>query len=88
MTALETVPCWPLPLPTYSCFGLEVPNGPGGLSADVDASAVAPGYDMPVTRFFLDTSLNSLATLQQMSRLLRPDGVWSNLFPFLWPGGG
>jgi hypothetical protein len=55
-----------------------------GAGAD---GAGAPGYDVLVTLFFLDTSPNVLATLQQIHRLLRPGGTWLNLGPLLWPGG-
>lgn len=45
------------------------------------------GYDVIVTLFFIDTSLNIIATLEQMHRLLRPGGRWINLGPLLWTGG-
>ncbi len=45
------------------------------------------GYDVIVTLFFVDTSLNIIATLEQIHRLLRPGGRWINLGPLLWAGG-
>ncbi|KLO09700.1 N2227-domain-containing protein [Schizopora paradoxa] len=45
------------------------------------------GYDVVVTLFFIDTSLNIIATLEQIHRLLRPGGRWINLGPLLWTGG-
>ncbi|KAJ7805159.1 N2227-like protein-domain-containing protein [Mycena olivaceomarginata] len=46
------------------------------------------GYDYIVTLFFIDTSLNVLATLEQIYTLLRPGGTWINLGPLLWTSGG
>jgi carnosine N-methyltransferase len=46
------------------------------------------GYDYIVTLFFIDTSLNVLATLEQIYALLRPGGTWINLGPLLWTSGG
>jgi carnosine N-methyltransferase len=45
------------------------------------------GYSFVVTLFFLDTSLNALATIQRIYSLLRPGGSWINLGPLLWTGG-
>ncbi|EMD32949.1 hypothetical protein CERSUDRAFT_118375 [Gelatoporia subvermispora B] len=45
------------------------------------------GYDFIVTLFFLDTSLNVIATLERIYALLRPGGTWINLGPLLWTGG-
>ncbi|KAJ6631322.1 N2227-like protein [Mycena sp. CBHHK59/15] len=45
------------------------------------------GYDYITTLFFIDTSLNILATLQHIYHLLRPGGTWINLGPLLWTGG-
>ncbi|KAJ7286842.1 N2227-like protein-domain-containing protein [Mycena rebaudengoi] len=45
------------------------------------------GYDYIVTLFFIDTSLNVLATLEHIFLLLRPGGTWINLGPLLWTGG-
>lgn len=44
-------------------------------------------YDVVATLFFIDTSLNVLATLEHIYELLRPGGTWINLGPLLWPGG-
>ncbi|KAG5642542.1 hypothetical protein DXG03_002580 [Asterophora parasitica] len=46
------------------------------------------GYDYIATLFFIDTSLNALATVQQVHTLLRPGGTWINLGPLLWTSGG
>jgi hypothetical protein len=45
------------------------------------------GYDALVTLFFIDTSLNVVATLEKIYSLLKPGGVWINLGPLLWTGG-
>lgn len=45
------------------------------------------GYDLIVTLFFIDTSLNIIATLEKIRDLLRPGGTWINLGPLLWTGG-
>lgn len=45
-------------------------------------------YDVVATLFFIDTSLNVIATLEHIFELLRPGGMWINLGPLLWPGGG
>jgi hypothetical protein len=45
------------------------------------------GYDFVVTLFFIDTSLNIIATLQKIHALLAPGGTWINLGPLLWTGG-
>jgi len=45
------------------------------------------GYSYIITLFFLDTSLNALATIQHIYALLRPGGSWINLGPLLWAGG-
>ena len=44
-------------------------------------------FDFVVTLFFIDTSVNVFATLEQIHRLLRPGGIWINLGPLLWTGG-
>ena len=44
-------------------------------------------YDYIVTQFFIDTSTNIIATLEQIYNLLRPGGTWINLGPLLWRGG-
>lgn len=46
------------------------------------------GYDYIVTLFFIDTSLDVLATISHIHKLLRPGGTWINLGPLLWMGGG
>ncbi|KAG6872230.1 hypothetical protein C0995_011734 [Termitomyces sp. Mi166 len=46
------------------------------------------GYDYIVTLFFIDTSLNVLATMEHIYTLLRPGGTWINLGPLLWTSGG
>ncbi|KAF9562969.1 N2227-domain-containing protein [Agrocybe pediades] len=46
------------------------------------------GYDYIVTLFFIDTSLDILATISHIHKLLRPGGTWINLGPLLWTGGG
>lgn len=46
------------------------------------------GYDYIVTLFFIDTSLNVLATMEHIYALLRPGGMWINLGPLLWTSGG
>ena len=46
------------------------------------------GYDYIVTLFFIDTSLNVFATMEQIYNLLRPGGTWINLGPLLWTSGG
>ncbi|KDR75537.1 hypothetical protein GALMADRAFT_140177 [Galerina marginata CBS 339.88] len=46
------------------------------------------GYHYIVTLFFIDTSLDVLATISHIHHLLRPGGVWINLGPLLWTGGG
>ncbi|PPQ82497.1 hypothetical protein CVT26_012951 [Gymnopilus dilepis] len=45
------------------------------------------GYDFIVTLFFIDTSLDVLATMTHIHNLLRPGGTWMNLGPLLWTGG-
>ncbi|KAL0955490.1 hypothetical protein HGRIS_001730 [Hohenbuehelia grisea] len=47
----------------------------------------APGYDYIVTLFFIDTSLNVIATIEHIYSLLRPGGKWINLGPLLWTLG-
>ncbi|KAH6914068.1 N2227-like protein-domain-containing protein [Coprinopsis sp. MPI-PUGE-AT-0042] len=44
-------------------------------------------FDFIITLFFIDTSTNIFATLEQIHRLLRPGGTWINLGPLLWTGG-
>lgn len=44
-------------------------------------------YDIIVTVFFIDTSLNIIETLEQIFRLLSPGGIWLNIGPLLWTGG-
>lgn len=44
-------------------------------------------YDIIVTLFFIDTSLDVISTLEHIYELLRPGGTWINLGPLLWPGG-
>ncbi|KAL0064099.1 hypothetical protein AAF712_008959 [Marasmius tenuissimus] len=44
-------------------------------------------YDYIVTLFFIDTSTNILATLDQIHTLLKPGGIWINLGPLLWCSG-
>ncbi|KAF8911584.1 N2227-like protein-domain-containing protein [Gymnopilus junonius] len=46
------------------------------------------GYDYIITLFFIDTSLDVLATMAHIYNLLRPGGMWINLGPLLWAGGG
>ncbi|TBU55857.1 N2227-domain-containing protein [Dichomitus squalens] len=46
------------------------------------------GYDIVVTLFFIDTSLNVIETLEHIYTVLRPGGKWINLGPLLWTGGG
>ncbi|OCH90566.1 N2227-domain-containing protein [Obba rivulosa] len=60
---------------------LTLPSPPPSQSGD------SPGYDFIVTLFFLDTSLNAIATLERIYALLRPGGAWINLGPLLWTGG-
>jgi hypothetical protein len=45
------------------------------------------GYDYVVTLFFIDTSLNAIATIEHIYALLKPGGTWINLGPLLWTGG-
>jgi len=45
------------------------------------------GYHFIVTLFFIDTSLDVLATLKHIYILLRPGGTWVNFGPLLWTGG-
>jgi hypothetical protein len=45
------------------------------------------GYHYIVTLFFIDTSLDILATLSHIFYLLRAGGTWINLGPLLWTGG-
>ncbi|THH29549.1 hypothetical protein EUX98_g4637, partial [Antrodiella citrinella] len=52
--------------------------GPGGQCEE---------YDYVVTLFFIDTSLNIIATLEHILRVLKPGGTWINLGPLLWTGG-
>ncbi|KAJ3813372.1 N2227-like protein-domain-containing protein [Lentinula lateritia] len=47
-------------------------------------SSRANGYDLIVTLFFIDTSVNILSTLEQIHKLLKPGGTWVNLGPLLW----
>ncbi|EIN06429.1 N2227-domain-containing protein [Punctularia strigosozonata HHB-11173 SS5] len=56
---------------------LDVPESRGGEC----------GYDYIVTLFFIDTSLNAIATIRQIYSLLKPGGTWINLGPLLWTGG-
>ncbi|KAF8074079.1 N2227-like protein-domain-containing protein [Lyophyllum atratum] len=46
------------------------------------------GYDYIVTLFFIDTSLNVMATMEHIYTLLRPGGTWINMGPLLWTSGG
>ena len=46
------------------------------------------GFDIVMTLFFIDTSLNVIETLEHIHSLLRPGGQWINLGPLLWTGGG
>lgn len=46
------------------------------------------GFHYIVTLFFIDTSANIAATLNQIYTLLAPGGTWINLGPLLWAGGG
>ncbi len=46
------------------------------------------GYDIVVTLFFIDTSVNIIATLEHIHSLLRPGGIWINLGPLLWTEPG
>jgi carnosine N-methyltransferase len=41
-----------------------------------------------VTLFFIDTSPNIIATLNQIYTLLKPGGIWINLGPLKWGYGG
>lgn len=66
--------------------------GPHLRLAEGDFLALAPphgtpGFDAVVTLFFVDTSLNAIATIEHIYALLRPGGRWINLGPLLWPGG-
>ncbi|CCM03936.1 uncharacterized protein FIBRA_06088 [Fibroporia radiculosa] len=49
---------------------------------------ISPDYDYISTLFFLDTSLNVIETIERIYALLRPGGMWINLGPLLWTGGG
>ncbi|KAH0585773.1 hypothetical protein H2248_007066 [Termitomyces sp. 'cryptogamus'] len=53
-----------------------------------DPALLEVGYDYIVTLFFIDTSLNVLATMEHIYNLLRPGGTWINLGPLLWTSGG
>ncbi|KAF9262644.1 N2227-domain-containing protein [Marasmius fiardii PR-910] len=67
-----------------------VPHVTGNLhlsEGDFLALSPAQGYDYVVTLFFIDTSTNVLATLDQIHTLLRPGGLWINLGPLLWCSG-
>ncbi|PFH52210.1 hypothetical protein AMATHDRAFT_46563 [Amanita thiersii Skay4041] len=57
-------------------------------SSDGNAASCHVGYDYVVTLFFIDTSLNVFATVEQIFALLKPGGAWINLGPLLWTGGG
>lgn len=46
------------------------------------------GYHYIVTLFFIDTSTNVFETMEHIYELLRPGGIWINLGPLLWTGGG
>ena len=52
------------------------------------ATGSTSGYDFIVTLFFIDTSVNVIATLEHIYSLLRPGGTWINLGPLLWTSGG
>ncbi|PPR00068.1 hypothetical protein CVT24_008970 [Panaeolus cyanescens] len=68
---------------------LTIP-APPSLSWDkaTPASASEGGYDYIVTLFFIDTSLDVFTTMRHIYNLLRPGGIWINLGPLLWTGGG
>jgi len=42
------------------------------------------GCDYIVTHYFIDTSVNIIATLQKIHSLLKSGGAWINLGPLLW----
>ena len=46
------------------------------------------GYDYIVTQFFIDASSNTVSIIEQIHKLLTPNGRWINLGPLLWAGGG
>ena len=50
------------------------------------ASHYLEGYHFVVTLFFIDTSLDVVATMNHIYTLLRPGGTWVNLGPLLWTG--
>ena len=45
-------------------------------------------WDCVVTCFFLDTATNVLDYIQQIYRLLKPNGWWINIGPLLWHWDG
>ncbi|KAH9485642.1 Carnosine N-methyltransferase [Psilocybe cubensis] len=58
------------------------------LKAPLSHTSHLKGYDFIITLFFIDTSLDVLATLNHIYNLLKPGGTWVNLGPLLWTGGG
>lgn len=57
------------------------------IEGDFLAHAAPASYDHVVTLFFIDTSLNVVATLEHIYALLKPGGAWINLGPLLWTSG-
>jgi carnosine N-methyltransferase len=70
---------------------MSVPSNPAAASSPYwtrNATGYSlGGYHFIVTLFFIDTSLDVLATLSHIYTLLRPGGTWVNLGPLLWTGG-
>lgn len=71
--------------PTADFWNTDSPSRP-----EPEAHAIPPqnGFDYIVTLFFIDTSFNVFATMEQIFALLKPGGLWVNLGPLLWPSGG
>ncbi|RXW25004.1 hypothetical protein EST38_g854 [Candolleomyces aberdarensis] len=69
---------------------LKIPMPAGTWSSDQTQTPThsSQGYDYIVTLFFIDTSFNAFATMEQIYKLLKPGGSWVNLGPLLWSGGG
>ncbi|KAF8655631.1 hypothetical protein AX16_002985 [Volvariella volvacea WC 439] len=86
--------------PTKSAFWSQGPSPSHSPSASTSKSTSPQGsnssatdtgeggqFDFIVTLFFIDTSLDVFATLDQIHALLKPGGTWINLGPLLWTSG-